>query len=187
MKLNHSHQTGVVMVVALILLSLIAISAAVLVRSGVLGSRISGNAAVQAQALQMAEAGLRWCEQQVLAQNTLGFAGSIQVKTQAIDPSRPSEPLAWQTESNWSNANFVTLVPNSIVATLGTDASKFNQAPLCIAEEMMLPLRPGGDPTEKSFVITVRGYSAGYQSSILFGGTGSMAKVQSTLRFTTSP
>jgi type IV pilus assembly protein PilX len=183
MQRAPKQQHGVVMVVALILLSIMAIGAAVMVRGGVLGSRIGGNATAQAQALQMADAALRWCEHQVLTQSTQNFVGTPLVQIQPIDADHTDDPQLWRTEANWNKGTVVASLPASLVSSLPTDGAKFNQPPLCMAEEMALPLRPGGDPNERAFIITARGYSAGYQASTLFGASGAMVKLQSSLRF----
>lgn len=149
-------QRGVVLIMALIMLAIIAITSAQALKSITLGDQIGNNLRGQKLAQQVAEAGLRWCEMQVLQNNP-----ALPVLPEPDDPTVE----AWQVLANWNNA---VAVPAAVIANaLGNQA--LPQLPQCLAQ--LAPLSNLGvadnnlaqaQVMARSVRVSIRGFSPDY-------------------------
>lgn len=180
-------QHGVVLVIALILVVVIGVSSAVAIRSSMFSDMVSHNMRTQNLAFQAAEAGLRFCEQRVLANDF----GGLNVLTGAGTP-----------ENEWTAAAVWSASANSAPASfLGTDVN-FATPPQCIIRmldyDTVSALLPGKsattiDPvangdfgfTKEQYAfyrITARGFSPDYREAGGVAVSGSQVVVQSMVR-----
>lgn len=173
----HRRQAhGLVLVVALILMAVIGVSSAAAIRLALTGSIISMGLRANSEAMQAAEAGLRWCERETrLSASELA----------ATDPSfvlrtPPSDvPELWTTLVTFQ-ANAFT-VPRAVLASAGI--VNLTQMPQCLAERR--PPSPGLENTKafRTFVITVRGFSSDYRRAVQGEDSGAEVWLQSNMRW----
>jgi type IV pilus assembly protein PilX len=179
-------QRGVVLVIALILVVVIGVSSAVAIRSSMFSDMVSHNMRTQNLAFQAAEAGLKFCEQQVVRNN---LAGMNVVVGPFPDPDNDEWTVAamWTARANAPPAAF-----------LGTEVG-FATPPQCLIRMMsfdeataLFPKNEFSVPVENmAFIpeqyafyrITARGFSPDYREDA--NGTaisGSQVTVQSMVR-----
>jgi len=177
-------QRGVVLVIALILVVVIGVSSAVAIRSSMFSDMVSHNMRTQNLAFQAAEAGLRFCERQVVDNNLAGM-------NVLVGPVNDEWTLAgsWTASANTAPEDF-----------LGTDVN-FATPPQCLIRmmswvqvEALFPPdefapskddRPGGFSDEQYafYRITARGFSPDYREDADgVAISGSQVVVQSMVR-----
>jgi Tfp pilus assembly protein PilX len=177
----------VVLVIALILVVVIGVSSAVAIRSSMFSDMVSHNMRTQNLAFQAAEAGLRFCEQRVMANN---FAG-LNVLTGTGHPNAEWTAAAvWAASANTAPADF-----------LGADVN-FATPPQCLIRMFdydtvaaTLPGRSAAtlDPVANGdfgftkdqyafYRITARGFSPDYREAGGVAVAGSQVVVQSMVR-----
>jgi Tfp pilus assembly protein PilX len=122
----RSSQSGVVLIMALIMLAIIGITSSLALKSVTLGDQIGYNLRNNKITQQAAEAALRWCEIQVLAGNT----AALPVQAANANPYQ-ADSETWQTLAGWAGA---TTVPANVIAALGN----FPTRPQCLAQEVSL-------------------------------------------------
>lgn len=195
---NRSQQ-GVVLVVALIMMAVIAISSAAAIKAVTAQDLIGSNQRTQSMALQAAESGLRYCEALVtapkLTTEQAGLIGKIQdaVATNYTDTNSQGEPLQpkqrWEAAGNWIGGNKLSFaLPASFQFDRSRDQSSYTRLPECLIERLDLKpfdkeyTNPPPDPIE-AFQITVRGFSPDYtESATGVPLTGAVVWLQSTIQ-----
>jgi type IV pilus assembly protein PilX len=156
-------QSGVVLIIALILLVVISLLAITSMRGAGSAERVAGNVRTTELATQAAEMALRHCESSAiqLARKPANTDPSFYTTTFTIGSIAPVSSVQWQSTATWdsSTANTATYVlPASTFVVGGT--STYKRPPECMVE-----LLSGGMPTvdatvttPSAFVITARGF-----------------------------
>lgn len=152
-------QRGIVLVIALVLLTAISLLAASTLRNAISTESVSGAVRTSETALQAAEIALRYCERLALASATAKGGG-------AAVSAPPAAPL-WKDLANWDGASPKrTVLPLDAVNASGA-YRLYRRAPECLAEPLVVasedevPGSPGTAMTSATvFVITARGFGA---------------------------
>lgn len=177
---SQATQSGVVLIVALIMLVIISLLATFSIRNAVSTEALSGNVRTTQLATQSAEAALRYCED--------GVAQSFATTpTYTVSPiSAPATPPNWKNLANWDGSTSVTNalvipVPSSIVG----GSTTFQRSPECMVERMNVITASGATSSTSTFVITARGFGPDVAAvnSTRSPPTGSEAWLQSTISF----
>lgn len=146
-------QRGVVLVIALIMLTVISLLAAMSMRNSISTESVSGSVRTGELATQAAEVALRYCEESVIQQ----VSGSVTfVANPAILPY--SATPTWSVTSNWdvSTSPAFVLPPTALNQTgLTTTYQRF---PECIVENIPMANASGVLSTTTTYVITARGF-----------------------------
>lgn len=167
---------GVVLVIALVLVLVIAFSSAFILRNALFGDSATNNLVSSQSANHAAEVALRYCEQLVLNPATAAASAPVQPLPDT------QQPLAWRTQANWGNANFVINVPANTLQSQGRLATvTYAQLPQCIIEQIQIRNLDNTGIKPYGLQITARGYSADYQNTA-GNRTGSEVILQSVLR-----
>ena len=189
-RLPRRSQRGVVLVVALIVMAVIAITAGTAVRRVTSQDLIGSNLRSRSQALQAAESGLRYCEALVstgtLRNEQVQLSQRIQdavATNYLVNGQRPRH--VWEDFDNWEDDNIVIEVP----VTYSVDASgvDYNQRPTCIIERLALQnlASDATTPTQyEAFLITARGFSPDFEFDDGVTTRGAEVWVQSTVQVT---
>lgn len=162
MKRHSLHQQGVVLIVALIMMAVIAISSSVALKSALSQDMVSANQRARSVASQAAEAALRYCEASVTATNVTAVQANIRrAPAMGVDQT----PL-WAQADTWAGGNpFVVTLPG----TFNFDGSAGGTPrPQCLIQEVTLTPMPSLDPTSpapEAYIITARGFSPDYRTS----------------------
>jgi type IV pilus assembly protein PilX len=155
-------QSGVVLIVALILLVIISLLAINSMRGAGSAESIAGNVRTTELATQAAEIALRHCESSAiqLARNTVNTDTAYYATNFPVGSIAPVDSALWKSTTTWdsSTANTTTYVlPTSTFVVGGT--STYKRPPECMVE-----LLSGGTPTgvasvvPSAFVVTARGF-----------------------------
>lgn len=155
------HQSGVVLVIALVLLVVIGFSSAFILRGTLFGDLVSNNVKANQMAQHAAEVALRICEQRVLNPVAVNVPPTIIIP---IPDNAASQVTAWQTQANWT-ANRIVIPVSAVQNNTNATTIGYNAPPECLIER--LPLLPQ-DPNSKrnfGFQITARGFSPDYSRS----------------------
>lgn len=191
----HSQQ-GVVLVVALIMMAVIAISSAAAIKAVTAQDLIGSNQRTQSMAMQAAESGLRYCEALVttprLTTEQAGFVGKIldAASINYTDTDSEGKPLQprqrWETASNWIGGNKLSF---ALPSSFQFDRGRTYRPPECLIERLDLKafnkVYTGDTPPPKieAFQITVRGFSPDYTESAAGAPlTGAVVWLQSTVQ-----
>lgn len=159
---GSQHQSGVVLIIALILLVVISLLAVTSLRNAGSSESIAGNVRTTELATQAAEMALRHCEASAiqLASNLMASEPAFYATDFPIASIAPVNSNLWQNTSTWdsSTANTATyILPTTTLVVGGTNTYK--RHPECMVE-----LVSGGMPTgaasvtPSAFVITARGF-----------------------------
>jgi Tfp pilus assembly protein PilX len=180
---SRNSQRGIVLIVALVMMALIAISTAMVMKGALFQDKISANQRARGLAFNAAEMALRYCEARVTA-NTISAAQSSMPVTQVAAFGR--QP-AWQNIDNWNSDTFRTIVPNTF-AFDGSNAT-FSRAPECMIQRLNLPdTTAGGGPAgataaaPEAYIVTARGFSPDYAEQNNVPTSGSVIWLQSTIQ-----
>lgn len=171
---HHRRQTGVVLIVALVMLVIIGLASAAIMRNVLTGDTVSDNNRRQAHALQAAQAALRYCE------------GKVQDDASAIAlPAVTNiDNEDWKTFSNWlkqpTMAGAPKTVPASFLTPGGTNPTVPKKLPQCMAQ-----FRTVG--SGQVIVVTARGFSENYEADSTTGRTeaGAVVWLQSIIQLGT--
>lgn len=170
MKLTHfaprpaHRQHGVVLIVALVMLIVISLASVAIMKGAINTDNVADNNRRQSQAMQAAQAALRYCENKVL-DKTL-------VPLDAV--SNPAQEN-WKTYSNWQSSSNKLTVPADFLSTPGTTTPTVVHAPECMAQYRAL----GSDQV---VVVTARGFSDNYVESNGRTEAGAVVWLQSVLQ-----
>lgn len=152
-------QTGVVLIVALIMLVVISLLAVTSMRNAASSEALSGNVRTTELATQAADIALRHCEASVIEIATVanGLTSTGYVTTVTASNILPTATTAnWQNTGTWDSTSTMTFVlPDSLVG--GT--STYKRPPECMIERLaQIPVGSTTADVSKSFVITARGF-----------------------------
>lgn len=179
---TSKHQQGVVLVVALIMMAVIAISSAAAIKSVMTQDRIGSNQRVQSIAAQQAESMLRYCEAALLANTPNGSQQTLRARLQNNTPQQRS----WTLIANWAPGGSVAF---SAPADFDGSGYSGTRRPQCIVERTDIVEgnlgRTGSDsPSSQTIImVTARGFSPDYAETA--NGTltsGASAWLQSTVQ-----
>ena len=148
-----SLQSGVSLIIVLIMLGVIALASAATLRNASSNERVSNNFRMHVLAQQYAEAALRYCEVQLTQAD--GSRVATLKESNLVDYS--ASP-AWRQRFTWTGSGGTaasrTTVPEALVVT-SSSAFKPGQLPECVVEKQAVD---GGSV----YVITARGFSSDY-------------------------
>lgn len=191
-------QHGVVLVVALIMMAVIAVSSAAAIKSVTAQDLIGSNQRTQSMALQAAESGLRFCEALVTTPKLTAAQVALISKIQEAVPLNYADQDSagnalqpkqhWEKASNWIGGNKLSFrLPETFAFDRGQ--STYDRPPECLIER--LDLKPidkvyasDTPPTKiEAFQITVRGFSPDYAENAQGVPTnGAVVWLQSTVQ-----
>ena len=147
---RRTRERGVVLIVALIMLMVLSILASVSIKGASSTEQIANQSRQKALAQQTAEAALRFCEQQVVA----NAANPVNGFAPEAPPVGAGVPFTWEVITNWD-----ALAPPASLRTVAISAfgdvaggaTYFARPPECMAQYTT----PGNT---KVFVTTARGF-----------------------------
>jgi Tfp pilus assembly protein PilX len=152
-------QSGVVLIIAMILLIVISILAVTSMRNSASTEALAGNVRTTELATQAADIALRHCEQSVIEIRTVAAGGTATGFVTAITAANiqaVASPANWQATANWDTTPTVAYVlPSALVG----DTATYKRPPECMMEN--LPIIAAGGTTVNStasYVITARGF-----------------------------
>lgn len=168
-----SAQSGLSLVIVLVLLAVMSLSAAGLLRQAVATEKLGSNFRQQALALQYAETALRYCESQ-LARADTDPARNASLREAQLPTTQASNP-AWNQAASWASTARLTVLPQAEVQSSSSPAPTL-RLPECLVEKQLLG-------SEQIYVITARGFGLGYRADPLTGQsvTGAVVWLQSTV------
>lgn len=179
--MRRQAQRGIVLVVALILMGVIAVSTAVVMKGALAQDRVAAGIRANSMAVRAAEMALRYCEARVSTVPPPAAANGIPL----IPRGAGGAQQVWQTLANWNAANFRAIVPSVFLFDGGN--AVYNRLPECMVEEIALndALTSSGQPGRNSaFVVTARGFSPDYlENAQGFAVTGAVIWIQSTVQY----
>lgn len=171
-------QSGVVLIISLIMLVVISLLATLSIRNATSSEKVSANVRTTELASQAAEIALRYCEEAVLQINS--GTGSL---TSLPTVLSYASPPAWQAISNWDGSTSAPFViPDASVNQAGADVT-FNRAPECLVENVQVVDGTGAVSTTSTYTITARGFGPEVPAvtSARLRPTGSEVWMQSTI------
>lgn len=189
-RFARSHQSGVSLIIVLIMLVIIGLTSAAAIRKATSGERATNNIRMQNLAQQYAEAALRYCETEVAktdatrAQNSLKNANIYNdnpaAPGTAVNANYPAS--GWSQTRTWTSAGGGAAASKTVVpaAQVASTDSAFTPStlPQCVVERSMLP-----DGVTTVTVITARGFSPDYarkDAATELTASGSVVWLQST-------
>lgn len=178
---NRHPQTGVVLVIALVMLVVISLLATLSIRNAVSTESVSGNVRTTQLATQAAEIALRYCEEATIQINS--GTGTLTVTPAVLDYVSP--PRWTLPGTNWDGAGSsasVFVVPTASVNQAGGTVT-FNRLPECMVERVPVVTAGGVISNTSTYTITARGF--GPEVAAVDAGrtrpTGSEVWMQSTI------
>ena len=159
-QLRQQPQTGVVLVIALILLIVISLLAVTSIRNAGSSESISGNVRTTELATQAADIALRHCEASIInVENIRG--GAPATYTPAYTPAlvesnviRASSAVTWQGTTNWDGTSTLAYVlPSGYIGGTAT----FKRPPECMVESLT-GTAPASTGANAAFTVTARGF-----------------------------
>ena len=150
-------QTGVVLVIALVMLVVISLLATLSIRNAVSTESVSGNVRTTQLASQAAEIALRYCEDAAIQINsgTGTMAVTPAMILDYVSPPRWRDPAA-----NWDGTGSsasVVIVPTASVNQAGGTVT-FNRLPECMVERVPVVAASGVISNTSTYTITARGF-----------------------------
>jgi len=149
-SLSNRQQRGIVLIVALIILTIVSLLAALSLRNASSNESISGAVRTTNLATQSAEIALRYCEDLTLNPSS---TPSFLIVDASASP-------AWQTLDHWDKPwTHLFTVPLAAVNQSDLRAT-FSRAPECIVEKLRTEVDPPppATPMTTTFVVTARGF-----------------------------
>lgn len=163
----RSRQQGVVLALALILLTVVSLVAIYTLRGTITGEQVSKNLRSNAVATQAAETALRICEDAVrIGQTKLGSGASeIDFTVLEVPENMATElPQQFSTRTNWVVTGSAKTA-NQIPAELVTETNmRPIPAPRCMVERYQLPIMGEDKTMSQPVLITAIGYTPDYQA-----------------------
>jgi Tfp pilus assembly protein PilX len=159
---------GVSLVVVLVLLGALALGTVAALRASAGSTRLGHAQLMRTLALEQAQAGLRYCESQLL----LPGPSRLPALADASLPLTVATRAAWALSSSWQTGSL-------LVAGVPA-AAALAKPPVCLVERQVLADQPRGLPI---YLVTVRGFSPDHQTDASSGLTqaGAAVWLQSTL------
>jgi type IV pilus assembly protein PilX len=146
-------QQGVVLVIALIMLTVISLLAALSMRNSISTESVSGNVRTGELATQAAEVALRYCEESVIQQ----VAGSVTFVANPTILAYSATPT-WSLTSNWDVSTSPAFVLPATALNQAGLSSTYSRLPECMVENMPMANTSGTLSTTSTYVITARGF-----------------------------
>ena len=149
-------QTGVVLIIALVMLVVISLLATLSIRNAVSTESVSGNVRTTQLATQAAEIALRYCEEAVVQLNSPG-TGTLAVTPAILDYTSP--PRWVTTGANWdgsASSATVFVIPTASVNKVGSVT--FNRFPECMVERVPVVTTANVLSVTSTYTITARGF-----------------------------
>jgi type IV pilus assembly protein PilX len=179
-RLRHDPvgQSGVVLIISLIMLVVISILATLSIRNATSSEKVSANVRTTELAAQAAEIALRYCEEAVLQINS--GTGSL---TSLPTVLSYASPPAWQTITNWDgNTSAPFVVPEASVNQVDANVT-FNRYPECMVERVQVIDGAGAVSLTSTYTITARGFGPEVPAvtAARLRPTGSEVWMQSTI------
>jgi Tfp pilus assembly protein PilX len=159
---------GVSLVVVLVLLGALVLGTVAALRASAGSTRLGHAQLMRTLALEQAQAGLRYCESQLL----LPGPARLPALADASLPLTSTTRSAWTLAASWQTGPLLTAdVPPAAASA---------KPPQCLVERQALADQPRGLPI---YLVTVRGFSPDYQANTSSGLTqvGAAVWLQSTL------
>ena len=172
-----SQQSGVSLIIVMMMLVIIGITSAATIRNATSSEKLTNNIRVQYLAQQYAEAALRFCESELGKPETSRAVTLAEVNiVQTAVGATPawSQAVTW-TGAGGASASKTVLPENNIKST--DSAFKPSKLPECVVEKQVMA------DGNLAYVITARGFSTDYQVNAGNGTTtnGSVVWLQSTV------
>lgn len=183
-------QSGVSLIIVMIMVVIIGLTSAAAIRSATSGEKLTNNIRMQNLAQQYAEAGLRYCEAQLSLANAdparVATLKDAQIPVTAYVVGQPTFQTAphWENVLTWTGVGGAsatrTNVPQANLKSVDSSITP-STLPQCAVERQGLP--PAG--ATNALVITARGFSPDYTADAITGvtKTGSVVWLQSVLLF----
>lgn len=158
---HAGQQSGVVLVIALILLVVISLLAVTSLRNAGSSESIAGNVRTTELATQAAEIALRHCEASAiqLARATPIADSTYYATDFPVASIAPVGSVLWQSTATWDSGTSTAtyILPSAIFGAGGT--TTYKRAPECMIELLKGSMPTGvASVTPSSFVITARGF-----------------------------
>lgn len=174
---RRAGQSGVSLIIVLVMMVVIGLASAAAIRSATSGEKVTNNIRLQNLAQQYAEAGLRYCE------NELALADGARVATlqeSVLTTTVLGGVPGWSLPATWTDTGGISASKSVLPASqIRSTDSAFTpgKLPECVVERQTLA------DTNISYVITARGFSPGYAANSTTGKTenGSVVWLQSTI------
>jgi Tfp pilus assembly protein PilX len=177
-------QTGVSLIIVLIMLVIIGLTSAAAIRNATSGEKVTNNIRLQNLAQQYAEAALRYCEAEMQKDPAVAPAAGGRVAS-LVNANIITVPVGgqtgWEQPVTWIGVGgasaSMTVLSDAQVKSVDS-AFKPSRLPECVVEKQQL-----ADLVNYSYVITARGFSTDYASDAATGKTtnGSVVWLQSTI------
>lgn len=140
---TRQHQQGVTLLVVMVMLVVIGLVSVSAMRRAASADLVANNSRLEQLAKQAAEAGLRYCESQLIDT----------AKTLTIQDANATAP-AWNTFANWQSGGKATTIPEAYIKSTDSAMPLPRQLPQCMAE-----YSPLGNSV---VIVTARGFSPDY-------------------------
>lgn len=177
-------QSGAALITVMVMLVVIGLTAAAALRSASSGERFTRNTRLQQLTQQYAEAGLRYCEAELLKSDDPAAGGGLRVSTLAearLVDTAWNAPSTWSQAASWTTASggaalSRTVLPQAYVQSPDSALAP-GRPPECVVEKQVLA------DGNRVYVVTARGFSPGYEAEAGTGATrsGAVVWVQSTV------
>ena len=173
-------QTGVSLIIVLIMLVIIGLTSAAAIRNATSGEKVTNNIRLQNLAQQYAEAALRYCEAEMLKASADRVATLADLNISTTPAGTADALTGWGQAASWTGAGGITATKTTLPeARVKSQDSAFrpSRLPECVVE------RQGLADGSRAYVITARGFSPGYTADGVSGVTtaGSVVWLQSTI------
>lgn len=167
-NIHFKHQHGVIMVIALILMVVIAISSVAAIRLSGVDELVNSNTRARTLALRAAESAINSCRSAVLA----GTSGLKIRPSQGYD----DEGIEWRAMATWSDASKVNTISDA-------ELSSYTFRPQCVVEDItdFMEANSTSPVLERKVVayrITARGFSPNYQDNGSYQTQGAQVWLQ---------
>ena len=156
-RIGSFSESGIVLVLCLILLVVIALLSVATLRNVGSAESAAGNVRTTELATLSAEIALRHCEASVLRQMTIDAGGTSTYPTTFTDANilPATEPAQWQKQALWdSSSTTVFVLPLTLLNSPELVIMTYKRSPECMVEK--LPVASGAD-SSRFFVMTARG------------------------------
>lgn len=155
---GRGRQSGVVLIISLIMLVVISILATLSIRNATSSEKVSANVRTTELASQAAEIALRYCEEAVLQIDSgVGSLTSLPTVLAYVAPVAPAKPF-WLDTASWDGSTSTPFViPDTSVNQVDADAT-FKRMPECMVVNTPVVDAAGVVSTTSTYTITARGF-----------------------------
>jgi type IV pilus assembly protein PilX len=149
-------QSGVVLVIALLMLVAISLVASLSIRNATSSEAVAGSVRTTQLATQAAEVALRYCEKSVV-----DLVNGATTFTTTFAPSNIlaySIPPQWTNTAVWDSVSAAVFVLPADSVNAANVSTTYSRMPECMVETLPLGDATGVTTATKSYVITARGF-----------------------------